>query len=78
VNNPDGAPALPENSKLRASSEMTLRDWYAGLAMQGDWASQSPTAGEFVNENTVEHLKQRTALYYRAADAMLAQRESQS
>jgi len=44
---------------------MTLRDWYAGMAMQGDWVALN--AGWDCDE--------AAARYYKMADAMMAARE---
>jgi hypothetical protein len=48
---------------------MTLRDYFAAKAMQGELASQSP-------ENEYTNLDALAALSYRMADAMLKAREA--
>jgi hypothetical protein len=48
---------------------MTLRDYFAAKAMQGELASQSP-------ENEYTNLDALAALSYRVADAMLKAREA--
>jgi len=80
----DGGPAFPldyrtiETGKYPAYQEivtyhhqkgLSLRDWFAGKAMQGDWASQDITGND---EALLEHAK----IYYRMADAMLKAREA--
>ena len=40
-------------------------------AMQGDWASQSESTGEWANSTSEEYLLNRARLYYRMADAMI-------
>ena len=45
---------------------MTLRDWFAGLAMQGIWAAGVPSDATF---------KDIAEKAYRAADSMLKERE---
>lgn len=58
-----------------SSSGMSLRDWFAGQAMTGDWAAQDEFVGDFTNEITDDLLDARACLYYRMADAMLRARE---
>lgn len=50
---------------------MTLRDYFAAKAMQGDWALQGDKVGSDIDN---ELLKSRADIYYRMADAMLATR----
>ncbi|EJD6583248.1 hypothetical protein M0L63_RS11150 [Providencia rettgeri] len=50
---------------------MTLRDYFAAKAMQGDLASQSVSLGHFSNDASEESLVNRANFYYRMADAML-------
>jgi len=50
---------------------MTLRDYFAGQAMQGDWASQDEATGVFGNNDSEDGLCERAKPYYRMADAML-------
>lgn len=73
----DGGAAFPMLGNTRERSEldldivqvgMTLRDYFAARAMQGDWADGQICMGQ-------DWLKERAELYYRAADAMLAARE---
>ncbi|HAM5330749.1 TPA: hypothetical protein IB053_002414 [Escherichia coli] len=54
---------------------MTLRDYFAAKAMQGDWASQSEEVGTFINAVTDQTLEARARVFYRMADAMLRARE---
>jgi len=59
----DGGPAFPAQHYDLAEGEhgMTLRDYFAAKAMQGDWA-----AG-----NAEDDLHVAAARYYSMADAML-------
>lgn len=84
LNNP---PAFPVKVKRNTSSDplatpretqmegMTLRDWFAGQALAGEMAAQSPELGEWTSETPDQALRDRAALLYRFADAMLAERE---
>lgn len=74
----DGGPAFPmalnETTSSCSPVGMSLRDWFAGMALQGimangDW-SKSP------NRETFEASYSKYAYDY--ADAMLAEREKQS
>jgi hypothetical protein len=49
-----------------SSGGMSLRDWFAGLAMQGDWANQA-CGSQFGYINCAIE-------YYKMADAMLEAR----
>ncbi len=51
---------------------MTLRDYFAAKAMAGDWAN--PDEGLWPHNTSSELLSKRAELYYRMADAMLAER----
>jgi hypothetical protein len=64
-NKPDGGPAFPRSDELglhRAIPGMSLRDWFAGMAMQGMLADGIAHDGA-------------PRFAYRLADAMLAERE---
>lgn len=50
---------------------VTILDWFAGKAMQGDWAAQSEV---FRSDVIDEVLATRARLYYRAAKAMMRAR----
>jgi hypothetical protein len=54
---------------MRDPTGMTLRDYFAAKAMQGELASQSP-------ENEYTNLDALAALSYRVADAMIKAREA--
>lgn len=64
-----GGPAFPYFGYTGWSTSygMTLRDYFAAKAMQGDWALGSAGAGDdgFVSD---------ARRYYKMADAMLAER----
>jgi|LakMenEpi03Aug12_release.lakeMendotaPanAssembly.Ray.scaffolds.fasta_scaffold5263503_1 hypothetical protein len=66
-----GGPAFPiRSTESRLYTGMTLRDWFAGQAMQGLIASpRGPASGEDATDEWVA----KTA--YVVADAMLSQRE---
>ncbi len=68
----DGGPAFPPHWDPKTHpSGMSLRDYFAAKAMQGDWAAQ-------VVPDSDDDLFDRSArMYYRMADAMLAAREKQ-
>jgi hypothetical protein len=80
----DGGPAFPCNVgeikdgqwNAKFHSGATLRDFFAAAALQGDWASQSETngVGVFPVNTSGATLRNSANLYYRMADAMLAER----
>ncbi len=76
----DGGPAFPViGSQMGSGVEypgISLRDYFAAKAMEGDWASQSNTIGVFDATTSDECFIKRARLYYRAAAAMLAAREA--
>lgn len=53
---------------------MTLRDWFAGQALTGDFASQSEEMGMWSNDTAQSFMEARARLYYRMADALLTAR----
>lgn len=57
---------------------MTLRDYFAAKAMEGDWSSQGDSCGIFIPEVTDVNLDRSAKLYYRMADAMLRARKIKS
>lgn len=68
-----GGPAfpVPDSEYQIQDTGMTLRDYLAAKAMQGDWACQSDRVG---NDIDIELIKKRAEVYYCMADAMLAAR----
>ncbi len=62
------------NSDWSIDPGMTLRDYFAAKAMQGDWTNQNSDVGYFANCND-EQLVNAAKIYYRMADAMLRARE---
>ncbi|MCA1178910.1 MULTISPECIES: hypothetical protein [unclassified Pantoea] len=79
-----GGPAFPQSGATDGDGDifesdrmggggMTLRDYLAAKAMQGDWACQSDRVG---NDIDIELIKKRAEVYYCMADAMLAARAS--
>ena len=61
----DGGPAFPVDRAARKHDGMSLRDWFAGMAMQG---LLSDPRYEGTQAQAVESS-------YRTADAMLAERK---
>ena len=64
----DGGGAFPVAHSYLIQSSMSLRDYLAAKAMQGDWAAEVAGA----NGETMEDSARR---YYKMADAMLKARE---
>jgi hypothetical protein len=62
-----GGPAFPTDHNKNVAEGMTLRDYFAAKAMQGDWATGSAGAG---GDGFVSDARR----YYKMADAMLAER----
>lgn len=74
--NPAAFPLLIQEGEFGGINfGMTLRDYFAGQALAGDWAAQNEYTGAFKPDTTIEDLRVNAALYYRIADAMLAERE---
>ncbi|GLQ36712.1 hypothetical protein GCM10007908_03320 [Rhizobium albus] len=71
INNGGAAFPLARSSQYDHDG-MSLRAYYAGQAMMGDWASQNDYTGAYPNELPIEHLQDRAHLYLRMADAMIA------
>jgi hypothetical protein len=63
---------FPKSFGGKMDPETTLRDQFAIAALQGDWAS---SLGHFDADGETEHLRDRAQLYYRMADAMMAERQ---
>ena len=61
----DGGPAFPVDRAARKHDGMSLRDWFAGMAMNG-----------LLSDPRYEGTHEQAAEYsYRMADAMLAERK---
>lgn len=73
--NPPAFPSGAPQEYIFADPGKTLRDYFAGQALAGDWAAQNEYTGAFKPDTTIEDLRVNAALYYRMADAMLAERE---
>lgn len=77
-----GGQAFPsvasEEMMLITHSGLSKREWYAGMALQGDWASQSDETGEFYTAIADAALQSRAALYLRMADAMILESEKEA
>ncbi|OHT23132.1 hypothetical protein A3Q29_06790 [Providencia stuartii] len=65
---------VPATELHGTDTGMSLRDYLAAKAMQGDLASQSVSLGHFANDASEESLVNRANFYYRMADAMLKAR----
>ena len=73
-NKDDGGPAFPAKdwqAKGNHHPGMSLRNYIAIRAMQGDWAAQSEFTGEWANCTSEKYLMERARLYYRIADTMI-------
>lgn len=70
----DGGPAFPVDANLYAGNctGMTLRDWFAGMALQGMLATNPQGMKE---ENIDQILAREAREAYASADAMLAHRQ---
>lgn len=64
---------VPATELHCADTGMTLRDYLAAKAMQGDWTNQNSEVGYFANCND-EQLVNSAKIYYRMADAILKAR----
>ena len=74
-----GGPAFPVGSgDMRDPVGMTLRDYFAAKAMQGDWAAQGAACGMFVPDSDDDLFARSARMYFRMADAMLAARKEKS
>jgi len=71
----DGGPAFPTMLyELGGESDgMTLRDWYAGMAMQGMLAGLDRDAQRFLQREAEPTATMATACY-KMADAMIQER----
>jgi len=79
---PDGGPAFPVEGMELAESigmirnlhlGMSLRDWFAGQALEGELASQSPGNEWIDGTKSLNSLAKRCG---RIADAMLKERDA--
>ncbi|MEX9484065.1 MULTISPECIES: hypothetical protein [Proteus] len=57
-----------------AQEGMTLRDYFAAKAMQGDWATERMDSGYWSQDDIDAIFKDKAETYYRMADAMLKAR----
>jgi hypothetical protein len=76
---PDGGPAFPSHGTMGevAHEGMTLRDYFAAKAMQGELAAMQDPAGEVCGvalDAPADTLARLTTHYYRLADFMLKAR----
>jgi hypothetical protein len=68
TNTNDGGPAFPTQNGTRNDPGMSLRDWFAGMALQGMLASCRPGYSYQIAEDA-------TSEAFRYADAMLSARD---
>ncbi|WP_338420787.1 hypothetical protein [Morganella morganii] len=74
-----GESAFPVKTDMADGSSiesmgMSLRDYFAAKAMQGDWAAQTEDTGYYSPQSADVILDNAAELYYRMADAMLRAR----
>lgn len=79
----DGGPAYPHGYSAQANSTpgMSLRDWFAGQALNGAWAGGNNDSiqlaeGQTVDDAIFAHWLDVARCAYIAADAMLAARKA--
>jgi hypothetical protein len=72
----DGGPAFPNlgYSAEKLLNGMTLRDWFAGQALMGEFV-QSEYTGTFSDKTSDDLLLARARVLWRMADAMIAERK---
>lgn len=66
---------VPATELHGTDTGMSLRDYFAAKAMQGDWAAQTEDTGYYSQKSSDVILDNAAELYYRMADAMLRARE---
>ena len=81
----DGGPAFSgglwepqhggSNDREPLNPGMSLRDYFAGQAMAGEFAAQNEITGEITNNTSDEWMLDRAKTFYRMADAMIAARK---
>lgn len=54
---------------------MTLRDYFAAKALEGEFAAQGEFIGEIKNDISNDWMLKRASTFYRMADAMIAARD---
>ena len=78
----DGGTAFPTLNGYENYSGMSLRDWFAGQALNGILSAVTPEIAEAINANAElagSEVDEHTAsLAYHQADAMLTQREKET
>lgn len=71
---PSGVDFYGGSNKEFGERGMTLRDYFAAKALQGDWAAQDLVNRGIFGDATYEQLENAAKIYYRMADAMLKER----
>lgn len=74
----DGGPAFPVNGPNGNHPGMSLRDWFAGLAMAAIIAKRPPITDREGNAKGDAVIRASAVGAYDYADAMLAEREIES
>lgn len=69
IMDPDERDRAYLKARAEAVGGMSLRDYFAAKAMQGDWAAQ------VIPDSDDDMFDRSARMYYRMADAMLAARE---
>lgn len=73
---PTSALFTPDGKFLSGGSDgMSIRDWFAGQALAGEFAAQNEMTGEITNNTSDEWMLDRAKTLYRMADAMIAARK---
>lgn len=65
---------VPATELHGTDTGMTLRDYLAAKAMQGDWAAERMDSGYWSQDDIDVIFKDKAETYYRMADAMLKAR----
>lgn len=74
----DGGSAFPSHGSMGevASEGMSIRDYFAGQALAGEFAAQNEYTGAYSDSTSDMVIRDRANLIYRMADAMLAARKA--
>ena len=68
-------PAFPRSYMADGHNGITMRDYFAGQALAGEFAAQSDFCGDIDNHTSDYWMLERAQTFYRMADAMMAVRE---
>ncbi|MCK9787996.1 hypothetical protein [Providencia sp. CIM-Carb-044] len=67
---------IPATGLHGTHTGMSLRDYLAAKAMQGDWATERMDSGYWSQDDIDAIFKDKAETYYRMADAMLKARSN--